>query len=76
MTNYTVSEVAAIAGVSVRTLHHYHEIGLLCPAYVGENNYRYYGREELLRLQQILIHRALGIPLTEIGAIPCHRRAV
>lgn len=69
MANYTVSEVATMAGVSVRTLHHYHEIGLLCPAYVGENNYRYYGREELLRLQQILIHRALGIPLAEIGAI-------
>jgi DNA-binding transcriptional MerR regulator len=69
MTNYTVSEIAAMAGVSVRTLHHYHEIGLLSPAYVGENNYRYYGREELLRLQQILIHRELGIPLAEIGAI-------
>lgn len=69
MTNYAVSEVAAMAGVSVRTLHHYHEIGLLRPACVGENNYRYYGREELLRLQQILIHRELGIPLAEIGAI-------
>lgn len=69
MTTYTVSEVAAMAGVSVRTLHHYHEIGLLLPAYVGENNYRYYGREELLRLQQILIHRELGIQLAEIGAI-------
>jgi MerR family transcriptional regulator, thiopeptide resistance regulator len=69
MANYTVSEVAAMAGVSVRTLHHYHEIGLLRPAYVGENNYRYYGREELLRLQQILIYRELGIPLAEIGAI-------
>jgi MerR family transcriptional regulator, thiopeptide resistance regulator len=69
MANYTVSEVAAMAGVSVRTLRHYHEIDLLRPAYVGENNYRYYGREELLRLQQILIHRELGIPLAEIGAI-------
>lgn len=69
MTNYTVSELAALAGVSVRTLHHYHEVGLLRPAYVGENSYRYYGREELLRLQQILIHRELGLPLAEIGAI-------
>lgn len=69
MAKHTVSEVAAMAGVSVRTLHHYHEIGLLRPAYVGENNYRYYGPEELLRLQQILIHRELGIPLAEIGAI-------
>lgn len=69
MANNTVSEVAAMAHVSVRTLHHYHEIGLLRPAYVGENGYRYYGRDELLRLQQILIHRELGIPLVEIGAI-------
>lgn len=69
MTNYTVSEVATMAGISVRTLHHYHEIGLLCPAYVSENKYRYYGRDELLRLQQILIHRELGIPLAEIRII-------
>lgn len=69
MANYTVSEVATMAGVSVRTLHRYHEIGLLCPAYVGENSYRYYGRTELLRLPQILIHRELGIPLAEIGDI-------
>ncbi len=69
MADYTVSEVAAMARVSVRTLHHYHEIGLLRPAHVGDNGYRYYGRAELLRLQQILIHRELGIPLAEIGAL-------
>lgn len=67
--HYTVSEVAAMAGISVRTLHYYHEIGLLSPAHIGTNNYRYYDREALLRLQQILIHRALEIPLSEIGAI-------
>lgn len=69
MAYHTVREVAAIAGVSVRTLHHYHEIGLLDPAHVGANGYRYYGREELLRLQQILIHRELGILLSDIGRI-------
>src|SRR5690554_1613729 len=69
MADYSVSEIAKMAGVSVRTLHHYHQIGLLRPAYVGENNYRFYGREELLRLQQILIHRELGIPLAEIAGI-------
>jgi len=69
MANYRVSEVAAMARVSVRTLHHYHEIGLLEPACVGANGYRYYGREALLRLQQILIHRELGMKLGEIGAI-------
>lgn len=65
----TVRQVAKISGVSVRALHHYDEIGLLKPASVGANRYRYYGQEELLRLQQILIHRELGIPLTQIGAI-------
>ncbi|WMT92719.1 MerR family transcriptional regulator [Pelagibacterium sp. H642] len=66
---HTVKQVAQLAGVSIRTLHHYDDIGLLEPAHVGDNGYRYYGREELLRLQQILIHRELGIPLAEIGGI-------
>jgi Predicted transcriptional regulators len=69
MKTYTVNQLARLAGVSVRTLHHYDEIGLLRPAFTGENRYRYYGEDELLRLQQILIHRELDIPLAEIGAI-------
>ncbi|WP_338719577.1 MerR family transcriptional regulator [Devosia sp. XK-2] len=66
---YTVNQLARLAGISVRTLHHYDEIGLLKPAFTGENRYRYYGEEELLRLQQILIHRELDIPLAEIAAV-------
>jgi DNA-binding transcriptional MerR regulator len=58
MSVYTVKEVAKLSGVSVRALHHYDEIGLLKSASVGANGYRYYGRDELLRLQQILFHRA------------------
>jgi DNA-binding transcriptional MerR regulator len=65
----TVKQLAAISGVTVRTLHHYDEIGLLKPATVGANGYRYYGRAELLRLQRILFHRELGVPLHEIGAL-------
>jgi DNA-binding transcriptional MerR regulator len=65
----TVSELAKLSGVSVRALHHYDRIGLLKPASIGTNRYRHYGRDELLRLQQILLHRELGIPLDEIGAI-------
>jgi DNA-binding transcriptional MerR regulator len=65
----TVKQVARISGVSVRALHHYDEIGLLKPASIGRNGYRYYGRDELLRLQQILLHRELDIPLGEIRAI-------
>lgn len=69
MKTYTVTQLAQLAGISVRALHHYDEIGLLKPAFTGDNRYRYYGEEELLRLQQILIHRELDIPLAEIGAI-------
>lgn len=65
----TVRQVAKISGVSVRALHHYDEIGLLTPARVGRNRYRYYGDEELLRLQQILLHRELDIPLERIKGI-------
>ncbi|MFI4964460.1 MAG: MerR family transcriptional regulator [Caulobacterales bacterium] len=67
MGGHTVKQVARLSGVSVRTLHHYDEIGLLKPASVGANGYRYYGREELLRLQQILFRRELGFSLEEIG---------
>ncbi len=69
MSGYTVKQVAKMSGVSVRTLHHYDQIGLLKPASVGENGYRYYGREELLRLQQILFHRELEFPLEAIAAV-------
>ncbi len=58
-----------MSGVSVRTLHFYDEIGLLKPAYYGENNYRYYQEEQLLLLQQILFYREIGVPLNEIQGI-------
>lgn len=66
---YTVNKLAKLSGVSVRTLHFYDEIGLLKPAYYGENNYRYYEEEQLLMLQQILFYRELGMPLSEIQRI-------
>ena len=66
MTGYTVKQLAKLSGVSVRTLHHYDEIGLLKPAQRTEAGYRLYGRNELLRLQQILFYRELDIPLEKI----------
>lgn len=66
---YTVQKLATLSGVSVRTLHHYDEIGLLKPAYVGGNGYRYYGQEQLLLLQQILFFRNLGFELKKIREI-------
>ncbi len=68
MSVYTVKQMAKLSGVSVRALHHYDAIGLLRPRAVGANGYRYYDREDLLRLQQILFHRALETPLKDIQA--------
>jgi MerR family transcriptional regulator, thiopeptide resistance regulator len=67
MKDLTVKQLAALSGVTVRTLHHYDEIGLLKPSAVGANGYRYYGHEQQLRLQRILFHRELGVPLTAIA---------
>jgi MerR family transcriptional regulator, thiopeptide resistance regulator len=63
---YQVKEAAELSGVSVRTLHHYDEIGLLVPKRRTEAGYRLYDDHDLLRLQQILIGRELGLPLEEI----------
>jgi DNA-binding transcriptional MerR regulator len=65
----TVRQLARLSGVSVRTLHYYDERGLLRPARIGANGYRWYGEAEVLRLQQILLHRELGVPLQEIAEV-------
>src|SRR5687768_2346884 len=63
---YTVKQVAAMSGVSVRTLHFYDETGLLRPAYYGASGYRFYEEPQLLTLQQILFYRELGFELKQI----------
>ncbi len=69
MTRYTVNQLAKVAGVSVKTLHYYDEIGLLKPQERSESRYRYYGDKELLRLQQILFYKELNFPLFKIAEI-------
>src|SRR6476659_9641228 len=66
---YTVKQVAAMSGVSVRTLHFYDETGLLKPAYTKENGHRIYEEAQLLMLQQILFYRELGFALKRIKSI-------
>jgi DNA-binding transcriptional MerR regulator len=66
---YTIKQLAKLSGVSTRTLRFYDEIGLLKPAFYGENQYRYYQEEQLLLLQQILFFRELEFPLNEIKRI-------
>lgn len=62
---YTVRELAELSGVSVRTLHHYDELGLVHPKR-SANNYRSYGPEEVDRLQQVLLYREAEMPLSDI----------
>lgn len=66
---YTVKQVAAISGVSVRPLRFYDETGLLKPACYGSNGYRFYEEPQLLMLQQILFYRELGFELKQLKAI-------
>ncbi|MFF3711313.1 MULTISPECIES: MerR family transcriptional regulator [Streptomyces phaeochromogenes group] len=67
--SYSVGQVAGFAGVTVRTLHHYDEIGLLVPSERSHAGHRRYGDEDLDRLQQILFYRELGFPLDEVAAL-------
>ncbi len=66
---YTVKQLSDLAGVSVRTLHYYDEIELLKPSSVGANGYRYYEEDDLLRLQQILFYREIGLELMQIKEV-------
>jgi len=66
---HTVHQLASMARISVRTLHHYDHIGLLTPSARSAAGYRLYGTEDLLRLQQILLYRELDLPLEEIRRI-------
>ncbi|MFC3928284.1 MerR family transcriptional regulator [Streptococcus caprae] len=72
----TVKEVSQLAGVSVRTLHYYDEIGLLRPAQVTDSGYRLYDDKALMRLQDILLFRELDVPLKKIAELMDSSQAV
>ena len=63
---YSIQELSRLSGVTTRTLRWYDQIGLLKPSRVAESGYRYYGRAEVDRLQDILYYRALGVELAQI----------
>ena len=68
-TTYTVGDLARLSGVTVRTLHHYDEIGMLSPTSRSDGGYRQYTHADLERLQLILQYRGLGNTLVEIGGL-------
>jgi DNA-binding transcriptional MerR regulator len=61
-----IGDLAKRTGVSIRTLHHYDEIGLLSPSHRSESGHRLYGREEVVRLQQVLSLRQIGFSLEQV----------
>jgi len=65
----TVGAMAELAGVTVRTLHHYHEVGLVVPSGRTDAGYRTYSAEEVERLQEVLFYRELGFSLDAIGEL-------
>ncbi|MEV7418131.1 MerR family transcriptional regulator [Streptomyces sp. NPDC089919] len=67
--SYSVGRVAGLAGVTVRTLHHYDEIGLLSPSGRSHAGHRRYDDADLDRLQRILFYRELGFPLDEVAVL-------
>src|SRR5688572_11048386 len=67
--SWSIQQVARMSGVTARALRYYDEIGLLPPDRIGANGYRYYESQQLLRLQQILLLRDLGLDLATIGAV-------
>lgn len=64
---FTVGELARLTGITVRALHHYDEIGLVVPSQRTAAGYRLYDDKDVIRLQQVLLFRELGLPLDEIA---------
>ena len=70
--DWSVQQIAKLAGTTSRTLRHYDDIGLLKPSRTGDNGYRYYGRAALVRLQRILLLRRLGLGLPAVAEVLGH----
>lgn len=66
---YTVKKLAALSGVSARTLRYYDQIGLVVPMRINSSGYRIYGQEQVDVLQEVLFYRELGLSLDDIGRI-------
>jgi DNA-binding transcriptional MerR regulator len=72
MSTFRIQEFAQLAGVTVRTLHHYDRLGLLSPSHRSEAGYRLYQHDDLGRLERVLVLRMLGLSLRDIAALLQH----
>ena len=67
--DWSIQQIARLAGTTSRTLRHYDDIGLVSPSRIGANGYRYYDESALVRLQRVLLLRELGLGLTQIAGV-------
>ena len=73
--DWSIQEIARLAGTTSRTLRHYDDIGLLAPTRIAANGYRHYDERALVRLQRILLLRELGLGLPQIAEVLSRERA-
>ncbi|MFK3835984.1 MerR family transcriptional regulator [Microbacterium sp. NPDC087868] len=73
--DWSIQEIARLAGTTSRTLRHYDDIGLLAPTRIAANGYRHYDETALVRLQRILLLRELGLGLPQIAEVLARERA-
>ena len=73
--DWSIQEIARLAGTTSRTLRHYDDIGLLAPSRIAHNGYRHYDQAALVRLQRILLLRELGLGLPQIAEVLEHTRS-
>jgi MerR family transcriptional regulator, thiopeptide resistance regulator len=66
---WSIIDIARLAGTTSRTLRHYGDVGLLAPSRIGGNGYRYYDEQALVRLQRILLLRELGLGIPAIAEV-------
>ena len=67
--DWSIQDIARLAGTTSRTLRHYDDVGLLPPTRIGDNGYRYYDERALVRLQRILMLRDLGLGIPAIAEV-------
>ncbi|CAN5250845.1 TipAS antibiotic-recognition domain-containing protein [soil metagenome] len=72
--DWSIQQIAKLAGTTSRTLRHYDEVGLVRPSRVGDNGYRYYDAETLVRLQRVLLLRELGLGIPAIAEVLAGQR--
>ena len=67
--DWSIQDIAKLAGTTSRTLRHYDDVGLVKPSRIGENGYRYYDADALVKLQRVLLLRELGLGIPAIAEV-------